>query len=105
MMHARAAAHSITSSVRPKTPAISLNGRLWNIRAFAASVRLDACEPHHLAPLLGFVGDQLAEVSGRTRKHRAAEVSKPRFHVEIGEAGVDLLVELVDDLGRCGLRC
>src|SRR5262249_55833136 len=47
---------------------------------------------HHLAPLLGFLGDQLAEVSGRTRKHRAAEVSEPRFHVGIGEASVDLLV-------------
>jgi hypothetical protein len=56
------------------------------------SVRLDACEPHHLAPLLGFLGDQLAEVSGQTRKHRAAEVSEPRFHVGIGEASVDLLV-------------
>ena len=58
----------------------------------AGSIRLDACEPHHLAPLLGFLGDQLAEVSGRTRKHRAAEVSEPRFHVGIGEASVDLLV-------------
>src|SRR5499433_3737860 len=83
----------------------SRNGTLWNIRAFPASVRLDACELHHLAPLLGFLGDQLAEVSGRTRKHRAAEVSEPRFHVGIGEASVDLLAELVDDLGRRGLRC
>src|SRR5262245_36263337 len=44
------------------------------------SVRLDAGEPHHLAPLLGFLDDQLVEVSGRTRKHRATEVCKPRFH-------------------------
>src|SRR5262249_50549452 len=78
---------------------------LWNTRASPASVRLDAGEPHHLAPLLGFLRDQLAEVSGRTRKHRAAEVSEPRFHVGIGEASVDLLVEFLDDLGRRGLRC
>src|SRR5262249_50913566 len=72
---------------------------LWNIRAFPASVRLDAGELDHLAPLLGFLSDQLAEVSGRTRKHRATEVSEPRFDVGIGEAGIDLLVELVDDFG------
>jgi hypothetical protein len=58
----------------------------------AGSICLDACELHHLAPLLGFLDDQLAEVSGRTSKHRAAEVSEPRFHVGIGEASVDLLV-------------
>src|SRR5262245_13640627 len=52
---------------------------------------------YHLGPLLGLVGDQLAEVSGRTHKHRATEVSEPRFHVGIGEASVDLLVELVDE--------
>src|SRR5262249_47594089 len=63
----------------------------------AASIRLSPPELDHFAPLLGFLSDQLAEVSGRTRKHRATEVSEPRFHVGIGEAGIDLLVELVDD--------
>src|SRR5215510_4618638 len=82
----------------------SHNGTLWNIRAFPASVRLDACEPHHIAPLLRLLGDQLAEVSGRTRKHRAAEVSEPRFQVGIGEATVDILVEFLDYLGRRSLR-
>src|SRR5262245_39065138 len=71
---------------------ISRNGSYGMSAPSPASVRLDACEPHHLAPLLGFLGDQLAEVSGRTRKHRAAEVCEPRFHVGIGEARVDLLV-------------
>jgi len=30
---------------------------------------------------------------------------QPRLHLGIGEASVDLLVELVDDLRRRGLRC
>ena len=42
---------------------------LWNIRAFPASVRLDVAAFDHLAPLLGFVGDVLAEVRGRARQH------------------------------------
>src|SRR5262249_56411414 len=50
-----------------------------------------------LAPLLGFLSDQLAEVSGRTRKDRATEVSEPRFHVGIGESRINLIVELIDD--------
>ena len=35
------------------------------------SLRLDACELDHLGPLLGFVGDELAEVGRRERKHCA----------------------------------
>ena len=41
----------------------------------AASVCLDARRPEHLAPLLGFVGDELAEVRRRACEYRAAEVS------------------------------
>src|SRR5215218_47838 len=69
----------------------------------AASIRLSPRELDHLAPLLGFLSDQLAELSGRIRKHRAAEISEPRFHVGIGESRIDLLIELIDDLGGCGL--
>src|SRR5499427_10398136 len=83
--------YSITSS-HGRTSGDFAERQLWNIRSFPASVRLDACEPHHLAPLLGFLGDQLVEVSARTLKHRAAEVSEPRFHVGIGESRIDLLV-------------
>src|SRR4029453_6262014 len=66
----------------------------------AVSVRLDVGRPDHLGPLLGFVGDELAEIGGRADKRRASKVGKPRLHLGIGEAGVDLLVELVDDLRR-----
>ena len=43
---------------------------LRNIRR-GGSLRLDACELDHLGPLLGFVGDELAEVDRRERKHCA----------------------------------
>ena len=62
-------------------------------------VRLGAGELDHLAPLLGLIGDELAEVGGRARKHRAAHVGDPRLDLGIGEARIDLLVELVDDFG------
>src|ERR1035438_8936790 len=67
------------------------------------SIRLSTGELYHLGPLLGFVGDQLSKVGGRARKCRAAQVGKPRFHLGIGEARIDLLVELFNDLGGCVL--
>ena len=39
----------------------------------AASVRLDVEGPDDVAPLLRFVGDELAEVGGRARKHSATK--------------------------------
>src|SRR5262249_3070306 len=56
------------------------------------------------APLLGFVGNELPKVGGRERKHVATEVGKPRLHLGLGKASVDLLVELADDLSRCASR-
>src|SRR5215510_13473679 len=70
-----------------------------------ASVCLDVGRPDHLAPLLGVVGDELAEIGGRSRQCHAAEVSEPRFHLGVGEGRVDLLVELLDDFGRRIPRC
>src|SRR5215813_5827671 len=71
----------------------------------AASVRLDVGRPDHLAPLLGLLGNVFAEVGGRAWKHSATKVAKARLHLGIVESRVDLLVELVDDFGRRGLRC
>src|SRR5262245_12171966 len=71
----------------------------------AASLRLDAGEFDHLGPLLGFVGDQLSELSRRSRQRHAAEVSETGLHLRIVESRIDLLVELVDNLSRRGLRC
>jgi hypothetical protein len=68
-------------------------------------LRLDVRKFHHLAPFLGFFGDQLAEIGGRARKCSGAQLGKPRLHLGIGKSRVDLLVELLHDLGRRGPRC
>src|SRR6266446_1420516 len=52
-----AAQHAINSV--PLGQSDSPNGRLWNI---ARSLHLDIGGLDHLAPLLGIVGDELAEV-------------------------------------------
>src|SRR5260370_18632067 len=62
-------------------------------------LELDVGRADDLAPLLGFVGDDLAEVGGRTGNQRAAEVGQPNLQFGIGEAGIGLLVQPVDDLG------
>src|ERR1700730_3043699 len=67
--------------------------------AVTGSLRLDVRKLHHLAPLLSFVGDELAEVRGRARERRNAQVSRSRLRPRIGEGGVYLFVEFVDDLG------
>ena len=74
---------------------------LRNVRAYPASVRLDVEGPDHLAPLLGFVGDELAKVGGRTDKRRGSHVGNARLHFGVGKGSVDLFVELVDDIGGC----
>ena len=67
------------------------------------SVRLDAGELHHLAPLLNLIRDELAEIGWRAHNRNSSQVGEPNFHLGIGESGVDLLIELVDDLGRRAL--
>src|ERR1700694_1653135 len=63
-------------------------------------LRLDVDCPDYLTPLLGFFGDELSEVGGRARKRGAAQVGKARLDTSIGEASIDLPVELLDDFGR-----
>ena len=61
-------------------------------------LRLDVGCSDDLAPFLGFIGDQLAEVGRRSCEHRAAQIGEPRLNVGIGENRVDFLVEPLDDL-------
>src|SRR6516164_4504809 len=100
------ALHPITSSARTSSvwrqaERDSRNGRYGILdRGTAASVRLDVGRPNYLAPLLGFFGDELAEVGRRAHHHRAAQVGKPCFELGVDEARVDCLVEFIDHFGR-----
>src|SRR5262249_15854987 len=66
----------------------------------ARSVCLVVGRPDHLAPLRGLGGNELCKGAGRARKSSATEFGQPRLDLGIGKAGVDLGVELVDDLSR-----
>src|SRR5215813_5784687 len=68
---------------------------MWPFR----SLRLDARKLDHPGPFLGFLGDEVTEIGRRQRKLTATFVGKPRLYFEIGESGVDFLVEPIDDLG------
>src|SRR6185437_1682525 len=68
-------------------------------------LRFDAGNIDHLGPFLSFVGDQRSELSRRSRQRHAAEVSETGLHLRVVESRVDLLVELVDYLGRRRFRC
>src|SRR5262249_17986048 len=69
----------------------------------AHSFRLDVRRPDYLAPLLGFVSDELGEVGRRARKHRGAQIGNPRLHLGISEPSVYFFVEFVDYLRRRAL--
>src|SRR5215467_387080 len=81
-------------------------GTLWNIRpaSGAISLRLDVGRPDYLGPLLGLVGDEHSEIGGRAGKRRAAQIGKPHAQLGISESGVDLQVELINDVSGCTLR-
>src|SRR5215467_9637683 len=68
-------------------------------------VDFDIGRPDHLAPLLGFGGHESSEIGGRAQQRRTTHVGKARLERGVGKRGVDLRVELVDDLRRRGLRC
>src|SRR5262245_56221626 len=77
---------------------------LWNV-AGGWLFCLDPCRPDDFCPLFSFFDDQPAEIGGRASEHRTSKIGKPGLDLGIGEGSVELLVELVDDLGRCVLRC
>jgi hypothetical protein len=53
-------------------------------------LRLDLGDPDHLAPFLGFAGNQLAEVGRRAWKCGDTQHRKPRLHLGMSEGRVDL---------------
>jgi hypothetical protein len=60
----------------------------------AQSFWLDAGGLDHLRPLLSFLGYDLTEIGRRARKHRAAQVGKPRAELGIGEARIEAVNRL-----------
>jgi hypothetical protein len=85
------------------TPAISLNGIYGISRDQTGLLCLDVGRPNNFSPLVGFFGDEFAELGGRTRK-RWVHVGKPRLDLRVGKRGVDLSVKLANDLSRRVLR-
>src|SRR6516162_6779538 len=63
------------------------------------SVGLRTGEFHHLCPLFGFVGYELAEIGGRACNCGAAQLGEPRLDLRIGESDVDFLVEHANNFG------
>ena len=53
-----------------------------------------ARELDHLAPFLGFVGHQLAEVGGGARKQNRADLGEPRLRLRIGQDSLTALLSL-----------
>src|SRR5262249_40207827 len=65
----------------PTAERFSATGFMEYWMGTAASVRLDVGRPDHLAPFLGFVGDELAKVCGRDDKRRHTQNGEPRFYL------------------------
>src|SRR5262245_21280183 len=69
------------------------------VRAGDGLFGLDVGEPYDLAPFIGFISDELAEIGRRARERLATDVGKSRSHPRVGESCIYLPVELVDDVG------
>src|SRR6516165_7892645 len=69
------------------------------------SLRLEVGELYHLPPLCRFGGDEGIEFGRRTRKCRTAQIDQAGFDLCIGKAGINLVVESLNDcrgrMGRC----
>src|SRR5262245_25649910 len=78
---------------------------LWNVRPRPTLLRLDVGRADHLAPLLSFVGNELAKVGWRVCEHVATQIRKPRLPLGIGLGRVDLRLVSVDGPGGRSLRC
>ena len=64
---------------------------------FTESIRPSAGKLDDLAPLLGFFGDELPELSWRATSTARAKLDDPCLYLGVSEAGVDLPVEFVND--------
>src|ERR1700722_6151643 len=89
-----------------KAPSLSsTRPRLLSVSFAPRSLDLCAGELDDPRPLLGFVGNELAEVGGRPLNDVATHFGKPRPDVLIGETAVDYLVEQIHRLDRSVFGC
>src|SRR5262245_1972521 len=65
------------------------------------SFRLGPPEFYYLTPSLEPFRDELSEIGGRTGDYGAAQVREPCLYFWIGQARIDLLVELLDNFVWC----
>src|SRR5262249_54525074 len=70
---------------------------LWNI--LGGLLRFDVGGTYHLAPLLGFICDELAEVGRRAGKCAGSEFGNSRLDLKIGKRRLISWVELEQDFG------
>src|SRR5262245_42497799 len=59
------------------------------------SLGLDVGGPDHLAPFLGFRGDEAAKVGRRARNHCTAQIGEPCLKLGIGRAALISLLSLL----------
>src|SRR5258707_12697893 len=65
-----------------------------------SSIRLDVGIPDHLAPLLGVVDNELAELGGRGCIRLQAQIDEPRLELRAGKRLIHELIEDGEDLRR-----
>src|SRR3954453_19859079 len=71
----------------------------------AGSFRLDAGELDHFRPFLDFIGNELAEVVGRSPNRRGTKIGEACFDRGFGKCRPDFLIELLNDLSGRALWC
>src|SRR4051794_36830537 len=71
---------------------------VWN--PVAALFHLDARELDHPGPLCEVFREDGLEFRSRAAKHGAAELDDPGSDLGIGEPGIELLVQQLDDVSR-----
>src|SRR6516164_9477280 len=90
--------------LQPVPLQILLSARGRSCRARRISLGLDIGRSDHPFPLRGLLGNVVTKL-GRSHWYRiAAKVGEALDHRRIGEARIDLLVELYDDFGGNPIR-
>jgi hypothetical protein len=84
--------HSITDETRRDTPNEQFRLLRFDIRC-----------PNEFPPFLGFVSDEFSKLGRRHRHRGGSKIGKASLEVRVGESGVDLSIEFVDDRGGCVL--